>query len=128
MRQIVSIILLLSVQSLFAQIKITNSLGMEFVRIDTGEFMMGKFKPPFPTPSDTVQSITHSYTMWMGDGRNYNAEEFKLAQELATKDSRDGVARKIVRPFYVGTTEVTQQQWERVMGYNRSHFKNQPNA
>lgn len=30
---------------------------------------------------------------------------------------------KLTRPFCIGVTEVTQSQWEAVIGYNRSHFK-----
>ena len=34
---------------------------------------------------------------------------------------------KITRPFYMGRTEVTQEQWEAVMGSNPSHFKGAKN-
>ena len=30
----------------------------------------------------------------------------------------------LTRPFYLQTTEVTQKQWQKVMGYNPSQFKN----
>ena len=29
----------------------------------------------------------------------------------------------LTKPFYIGTTEVTQAQWTKVMGFNRSNFK-----
>jgi sulfatase modifying factor 1 len=39
--------------------------------------------------------------------------------------NRDETQHKVVltRPFYMQTTEVTQSQWERIMGSNPSHFK-----
>lgn len=33
----------------------------------------------------------------------------------------------ITRPFYMGIYEVTQAQWEAVMGHNRSYFRGKPN-
>jgi formylglycine-generating enzyme required for sulfatase activity len=33
---------------------------------------------------------------------------------------------RITKPFYLGVTEVTQEQYERVTGQNRSHFKGDP--
>ena len=33
---------------------------------------------------------------------------------------------KIAKPFYLGVTEVTQEQYERVMGENPSEFKDEP--
>ena len=33
----------------------------------------------------------------------------------------------ITKPFYMGKYEVTQEQWENVMGGNPSHFKGAKN-
>ncbi len=62
----------------------TNSVGMEFVFIPPGEFMMG-----------STESKEHG------------------PQHRVT----------ITRPFYLGKYEVTQAQWEAVMGSNPAHFK-----
>ncbi len=35
--------------------------------------------------------------------------------------------RRIERPFYIGRTEVTQEQWSKVMGTNPSYFKSSRN-
>ena len=66
--------------------KITNSVGMTFIRIDPGSFQMDLGS----RPSGSIGRV----------------REVKL---------RKG--------FYLQTTEVTQTQWQAVMGTNRSHFK-----
>jgi len=69
--------------------KITNSLGMEFVSIKPGSFIMG-------SPSSE-------------HGHLNNERQHKVT---------------LTKGFYMQTTEVTQGQWEAVMGSNPSHFKN----
>jgi formylglycine-generating enzyme required for sulfatase activity len=63
---------------------VTNSIGMEFVLIQAGEFQMGA--------SD-------------GD-----------------KDEQPVHTVRISKPFYLGKYEVTQAQWQAVMGNNPSRF------
>jgi formylglycine-generating enzyme required for sulfatase activity len=62
-----------------------NGLGMEFVLIPAGEFMMGS--------------------------NNGDSDE-KPAHKV-----------RISTPFYLGQYEVTQREWQAVMGQNPSHFK-----
>ncbi len=69
--------------------KLTNSLGMEFVYIPPGSFMMG-------SPVNE-------------DGRDNDETQHRVT---------------LSRGYYMQTMEVTQGQWERVMGSNPSHFKN----
>jgi formylglycine-generating enzyme required for sulfatase activity len=66
---------------------IANSIGMKFVLVKPGTFLMGS--PPNETSRD--------------------ADEFQHKVE-------------ITRPFYLGVFEVTQEQYERVMGQNPSWF------
>jgi TPR repeat protein len=66
----------------------TNGIGMEFMLIPAGSFMMGA--------GDETRS--------RGDVR-----------------PRHGVT--ISKPFFLGKYEVTQKQWESVMGYNISTYK-----
>jgi formylglycine-generating enzyme required for sulfatase activity len=68
---------------------ITNSIGMEFLLIPAGTFMMG---------SATGES-----------------------------DERPPHRVTISQPFYLGKFEVTQGQWEAVMGNNPSLFSGNPN-
>ncbi|WMW25699.1 formylglycine-generating enzyme family protein [Methanolobus sediminis] len=66
----------------------TNSMGMEFQRIEAGNFNMGTSKYVYSQPIHEVR---------IGDA------------------------------FYIGTYEVTQAQWEEVMGNNPSNFKGDDN-
>ncbi|MDR0380257.1 MAG: formylglycine-generating enzyme family protein [Candidatus Accumulibacter sp.] len=67
----------------------TNSIGMEFVLIPAGSFMMGSDKKSDPDSSD--DETPHRV--------------------------------RISKPFYLGRYEVTQAQWEDVMGSNPSKFR-----
>ena len=67
---------------------ITNSIGMEFVYIPPGMFMMGS---PESEPERSSDEVQHKVTLTIG--------------------------------YYLQTTQVTQGQWQAVMGDNPSHFK-----
>lgn len=99
-----------------------NSIGMEFILIRPGTMIVGKFQPPYPVPDDTVKGAVRPMTMWMGEGRNYNEKEFSMARELASKDAMPGFEVRIEKGYYIGKFEVTQAQWEKVMGKNPSTF------
>jgi len=64
-----------------------NSIGMEFVKIEPGEFLMG-------SPANE-------------GGRSDDEKQHEVA---------------IRKGFYLGATEVTQDQWRAVMGNNPSYF------
>lgn len=49
-------------------------------------------------------------------------EEFRLAREMALCDTLPGFIVRLSRPYYIGKFEVTQEQWQRVMGSNPSVF------
>jgi formylglycine-generating enzyme required for sulfatase activity len=65
--------------------RLTNSLGMEFVQVPAGKFLMGS-----------------------------------PANEKGREDDEEQHEVEITRPFYLATTEVTQEQYEKVMGVNPS--------
>ena len=67
---------------------LTNSIGMEFVRIEAGEFIMG-------SPADE-------------EARERHERQHRV---------------KLAKGFHMGVYEVTQAQWQTVMGNNPSHFK-----
>lgn len=116
--------LMFSAHGVSAQDKtFTNSVGMEFVYIQPGSMLVGKFQPPYPVPEDTVKDEKRPMVMWMGDGRSYNKEEFELAKALATRDALPGFDVEIKSSYYIGKFEVTQAQWKTVMGNNPSVFR-----
>jgi formylglycine-generating enzyme required for sulfatase activity len=71
-----------------------NSIGMEFILIPSGSFMMGSNK-----------------------SKDKDAYDSEMPQHRMT----------ISKPFYLGKYEVTQAQWEAVMGNNPSKFKGRNN-
>ena len=79
---------------------ITNSIGMEFVLIPAGEFMMGTTKEQL----DAIASGDQNYRNWI---KNETPQHRVI----------------ISQPFYMGKYEVTQAQWQAVMGDNPSYFK-----
>ena len=107
------------------QQSIVNAVGMEFVLIEPGSMVVGKFHPPYPVPEDTVKGADRPMMMWMGEGRSYNAEEFRLAKQLAEADAMEGFIVNLSSPYYIGKYEVTQAQWQKVMGENPSVFQRQ---
>ncbi len=82
---------------------VTNSVGMEFVLIQPGEMVVGKFEPPFPKPPDAALA--------------------RRIEAMATAEYSHGFVTRIDRPYYIGKYEVTQAQWQRVMGNNPSTYR-----
>ncbi|WP_148705722.1 formylglycine-generating enzyme family protein [Methanosarcina siciliae] len=78
----------------------TNSIGMEFVKISSGEFMMGPIYNTGYVRTPSGEIITEEY----------------IDEDLAKKV-------EIKKPFYLGKFEVTQGQWREVMGSNPSYFE-----
>ncbi len=79
-----------------------NTIGMEFVVIPAGEFLMG-------ISVDEMSRLIRLYG-------------FSLKREWI-EDEMPQHRVRISRPFYLGKYEVTQGQWEAVMGNNPSRFK-----
>lgn len=100
-----------------------NSIGMEFVLIQPGSFVVGKFHPPYPIPSDTMKKPERNLIMWMGDGRSYSTQEFQDAEKLGKQARSNGFEVSVDKAFYLGKFEVTQAQWRAVMGNNPSTFQ-----
>jgi formylglycine-generating enzyme required for sulfatase activity len=85
-------------------IEIAKGVKMTFVLIPAGEFLMGS--PPTTTP-EQLQRI-------FGENLEFHQQEFPQHRV------------KISKPFWLARTEVTQAEWEAVMGDNPSHFKGKP--
>lgn len=82
-----------------------DDLGIEFVLIPAGEFVMGS------TVDDLRQLVS-----------NY---QYALKRDWIIDEAPRHQVR-ISRPFYLSKYEITQRQWEAVMGANPSRFK-EPN-
>ncbi|MGA2259507.1 MAG: formylglycine-generating enzyme family protein, partial [Thermoguttaceae bacterium] len=83
-------------------VEMTNSIGMKLVLIPPGEFMMG-------SPKELIEEEVKAH----GDDQWYK-------ERLQGEAPRHRV--RIPKPFYLGIYEVTQEEYERVMGNNPSFF------
>jgi len=90
---------------------ISNTIGMEFVQVPAGEFVMGKFEP------------TVSRMVAWGSNEPVNEGVYQEGLKLARKDALPGFKVIISMPFFIGKYEVTQAQWRQVMGFNPSYFQ-----
>lgn len=78
----------------------TNSIGMKFVLIPPGEFTMGSTQEEI---EETVKVIDNQWQ-----------------DHVKSEAPRHRVI--VTQPIYLGVTEVTQAEFETVMGRNPSHF------
>ena len=83
----------------------TNGIGMKFILIKPGSMIVGKFQPTVFKTSQTPDSV------------------YKVALEMAKHDAMPGFTVTIKDAYYIGQFEVTQEQWEKIMGTNPSYFK-----
>jgi formylglycine-generating enzyme len=91
----------------------TNGFDMEFQKIGPGKMLVGKIEiecPSFPDTRDVPEEI------------KWTEKDFNLCQEMAKRDSRPGFWVYISQPYYIGKYEVTQGQWQAIMGTNPSIF------
>jgi formylglycine-generating enzyme required for sulfatase activity/serine/threonine protein kinase len=87
-------------------VEMTDSIGMKLVLIPPGEFDMGS---------------THEEVEWASAyGKKYKESQWYFDQ-VSSESPRHRV--KIAKPFYLGKYQVTQEQWEAVMGNNPSMIK-----
>ena len=84
-------------------VEYTNSIGMKFRLIPPGEFLMGS------TPEEVEAALKEA------DPNDKNWLGF-----IQSEAPRHKVI--LTRPVYLGTNEVTQTEYEKVMGVNPSHF------
>ncbi len=96
----------LLVASLLGAKDFTNSIGMKFVEIPAGSYMMGTKAPKCPK-----------------DNPFTSQNEYKDCMDKV--DSNELPQHKVkVKAFYMAATEVTQGQWYAVMGNNPAYYKN----
>lgn len=95
-------------------IEIKNEIGMEFVLIEPGSMLVGRYEIKCPAPPDSRD---------VDERVRWTAADFELCEELAARDSRPGFWVTIQESYYIGKHTVTQGQWKRVMGSNPSFFQ-----
>jgi len=76
-----------------------NNIGMEFLLIPAGSFLMGSKLSP-----------------------EENAKKYGVVAEYFEKEHPQHEVT-ITKPFYLQSTQVTQGQWQKVIGDNPSYFK-----
>ena len=83
-------------------VEYTNTIGMKFRLIPPGEFMMGS----------TLAEIEEALKFIVSNHEHWEAVKSEAPQ------------RKVIltQSFYLGIHEVTQADYEKVMGHNSSHF------
>ncbi len=93
---------------------VTNSLGIKFVLIKPGHMTVGKFQP-------SVGRTDFS-------GKPFSADIIAAVDKAVQKATLPGFDVSISKPYYIGIFEVTQSQWQKIMGKNPSTFKNDSSA
>ncbi|CAN5800044.1 hypothetical protein BH24BAC1_BH24BAC1_08850 [soil metagenome] len=103
---------------LFAQAQtITNSIGMVFVLVEPGSMVVGRYQP-------TVGEYRPPVARPDAPARRVLPESaYRKAEKMAEEAARPGFSVTLTRPYYLGKFEVTQEQWEKVMGRNPSFFQ-----
>ena len=96
------------------QITWINGIGMEFRLIQPGSMMVGRVELECPDSPDTRD--VDKKVKW-------TQEDFENCERLANLHSKPGFMVTIEEPFYMGKYEVTQGQWQKVMGTNPSFFQ-----
>lgn len=84
----------------------SNSIDMKFILIPPGEFQMG--------------AIPEEYAAAIALARRLYGDNSFLQQHCESESPKHRVI--LTRPIYFGVNEVTQAQYEKVMGQNPSHF------
>jgi len=95
---------------------ITNSIGMKLVLIPPREVAMGSAKSDRPVPQGKIALIQPAEFLMGSADSDAAGWHNEKPQHRVT----------ITKPFYLGTTEVTQEQYEQIMGENPSHYGGDP--
>ncbi len=91
-------------------IEYANSIDMRFVLLPPGEFEMGS------TGADVAKLLEEAKTHGLSE-RNIGRVPSEAPKHRV----------RITKPFYLGLCEVTQAEYERVMGSNPSQYAGDPN-
>lgn len=99
----------------------TNTLGIEFIEVPAGSFVVGKFQPT-TSQFGFLEQYRKSADDDMGLPK-LKASDYEAAKELALRNARSGFEVTITKAFYIGKFEITQAQWKKIMGSNPAYFQ-----
>jgi formylglycine-generating enzyme required for sulfatase activity len=89
----------------------TNSIGMNLVLIPPGEFQMGSPKELIEDELRLHHGSAGSYEAWYSSALPNEAPQHRV---------------RITKPYWLGATDVTQEEFQRVMRSNPSKFQGDP--
>ncbi|NUQ64445.1 MAG: SUMF1/EgtB/PvdO family nonheme iron enzyme [Pirellulales bacterium] len=95
-------------------VEMTNSIGMKMVLIPPGEFMMG-------SPKELIEQEMQRAQAWLP---NFDAWYRWYTEHVPGEAPLHRV--RITRPYWLGVAEVTQEEYQRVMGSNPSGAQGDP--
>ncbi len=113
-------------------IEVTNSIGMKLVLIPPGEFLMG-------SPKELIEQVVKDFDDSRDADIGWSFVPVRPYDKSMAVDDKSRVVDvawfrknllgegpqhrvRITRPFYLGATVVTQEEYQRVMGANPSAF------
>jgi len=98
------------------QKEFVNFIGMEFVEIQPGKMIVGKYQPTVSRGWGYDPKRKSEFPQILPEA------DFERAEQLASAASRPGFEVAINQHFYIGKFEVTQAQWQKIIGLNPSTF------
>ncbi|MDR1614215.1 MAG: formylglycine-generating enzyme family protein [Campylobacteraceae bacterium] len=104
------------IKNVFNQKSYTNSIGIEFVLIPSGSFIMGTSNPSQTCVEPDDKAVA------MGEALPCPKVSPKFEE-----DEEPAHQVTITKSFYLGKYEVTQEQWYDIMGSNPSKYKGRTN-
>ena len=84
--------------------QITNSIGMTFIEIPYGNFVMGRY--------DLACPDEHPATTPIGGPLNWTSADHARCRADALKAYRPGFVAEVRKPLFVPSLPVTSQEWE----------------
>lgn len=101
--------------------EVTNSIGMKLIQIPAGTFMMGATAAEMDDLKQLGEkNLSRKATT---DPEEVAAQRKRFEASLETLASMTPQHKVVIsKPYYLGTHEVAQREFEQIMGYNPSYY------